>query len=1134
MNRHEGKRGALLFVLAFFLVVSACTQGIPGIPGPIRSDLRAGIQKMAPPELRSKQTAAEIRTASAVLSKAYKRLEDSSDSQEVRAADNIRNGLSLLGTGLHGLMGYSPRHPSQQGVVPADSVKAGLDSLSQAVGNLSARRYVVPPNTAAEMETAIRVLSEKARKLTPAKYTPQEDVVDAIREALSLVHASLDIVLTGSNLAVGESRTANYTPFHTPFDLAASAAPIMETTKVEKEPVPLADAAEPAPVHMPVSTVSTAAPIMVLAMAEEEAVAPPAAVTPVPVYTPVSEAPPAAATIIAMAETEAEPLPAESITPAPAPVVVPAAFTPPEDSGIDLQESFIEIRVTTTRGDSFYRVMVDENENPYLDVGESLGLWLDMPPECDYARQYCQATMQPKGTLYWIDGVEMQIGDSGNGIHPIPKDALAFKEGRLWLRYDVWEDWFPLTATWSLTYYTLGFNPHFPLLADLKKQRERQRQAAEAERLRRERLALLPARKPDSGPPEGRYRIDLERDPDGNQAATLRYDLAADIYAGTALVGGEMVKADQGDRSNLTFWRYRQLRQPHYYQLEVGDTRSDVETLMGAFNLENGVRIDRLQRHKGAGIFEFRDRTQPGTEIDFYHNGFLVETFIAGADGTFEIPEQFVSGGDRVVLRYYFPDGSEFRRIIRITYDNARILPAGVWDGQFLAGETEPGGFTRVAWRYGMRENLSGGFALMQFPKAGTTGGESGYMIDLAWRPFHGLTLLTDQLITDAGHDYEFSADITGGARHIFQLELRHLADGSPLFTLPGQAATSNELIRLRHIYRRSRLSWQAELSDTEVDQQFKHRADLRILRRLSVYNQGTFISGGPNDNLDTNTVGVTFGITRSMLLEGSRTFAEPEDSWTARFRIQGGHGWDRWDANVSVTQFGDADPEGSAALTWRITPRFNVSATGTDDGVTARLSWLDIIAAKPGPTRWDDFGSGTLYGRVAAPGLEGEEPFPLEGVMVRAGNRTTTTDADGNYQMTGIAADQRVNVSVERNSLDATMAPANDGVPVLFRPGTRIHHDPAVTWTAGLDGFVLTAGGQPVPKGTEIHVLNLTDDQVVSRAEVEEDGFFLIEGLTPGAYRLGLSGVENPPQPRIFKLPPGTDWLSGVTLDWQ
>lgn len=1119
-------------VLLLSLLVGSCSQSVPGVPKQVYSDLREGILPMVPSDLRSEQSTAELRTASATLSRAYQQLEASPDSIDNQAAETIRKGLSLLGLGLHGLLGYPPR-PGQETALPKDPVKEGLDTLSVAMGELSAKPYLVAPNTAAEMESAIRVISEKADQLDPARYSPQEEVADAIHEAVDLVHASLNLVLTGSNLAVGETRIANYTPFYTPFTLDSGAAEIIATILMETEAVSEPEAAEPGVISMPIPITSPAAEVMVLSMAEVEAAPPPPIREPVPVGAP--PAPPEpdiSAPMIAMAEVEAEPLP-ESAPAAPAQVAVPETLVP-VDHGVDLQESFIEIRVTNTRGDSFYRVMVDENEDPYLDVGESLGMWLDMPPECDYEREYCQAVMQPKGTLYWIDGVEMQIGDAENGVRAIPENALAFREGHLWLRYDVWEKWFPLTANWSLTYYTLGFRPHFPLLADLRKQRERARQAAEAERLRRERLAKVPARLPDSGPPEGRYRIDLERDPDANKTATLSYDLAADIHEGTALVGGQMAESDLGDYSRLNFWRYRQLRQPHYYQLEVGDTRSDVETLMGAFNLENGVRIDRLQRHKGAGIFEYRDRTQPGTEIDFYHNGFLVDTYIAGPDGTFEIPETFVSGGDRVVLRYYFPDGAEDRRIIRITYDNARILPAGVWDGQVLAGETDPGGFARAAWRYGMRENLSGGVALLQFPKAGETGGEAGYMVDLAWRPFHGLTLLTDQLLTSAGHDYEFSADITGGDRHIFQLELRHLANGSPLMNLPGQRDVTNDLIRLRHIYRRSRLAWRAELSDTEIDQQFTHRADLRILRRLSVYDQGTIYSGGPNDNLDTNTIGFSFGLTHNMLLEGGRTFTEPQDSWTARFRVQGGHGYDRWDANVGVTQIGSADPEANAALTWRITPRFNVSANGNDNGVTVRLSWLDIIAAKPGPTRWDEFGSGTLYGNVSAPALEGEEPFPLEGVRVRVGNRTTTTDADGNYQVTGIAADQRMNITIDRNSLDATMAPVGDGQPIIFRPGTRLKFDPPVTWTAGLDGFVLTKDGEPVPRGTEIQVLHLTDDQVIARAEVEEDGFFLIEGLTPGTYRLALSGVEAPPLPRIFRLPAGTDWLSGVTVDWR
>jgi|GEM_PF-6244226 len=58
-----------------------------------------------------------------------------------------------------------------------------------------------------------------------------------------------------------------------------------------------------------------------------------------------------------------------------------------------LVEAFIEIRVTKTRGSSFYRVMVDEQERPYLDVVDVFERWFDMNADCQIERFYCQAVM---------------------------------------------------------------------------------------------------------------------------------------------------------------------------------------------------------------------------------------------------------------------------------------------------------------------------------------------------------------------------------------------------------------------------------------------------------------------------------------------------------------------------------------------------------------------------------------------------------------------------------------------------------------------------------------------------------------------------------------------------------------------
>ena len=795
----------------------------------------------------------------------------------------------------------------------------------------------------------------------------------------------------------------------------------------------------------------------------------------------------------------------------------------------NLEEAFIELRVTNTRGSGFYRVMVDAAENPYLDIQEALTDWLDLRAECQAERHYCQTTMQPGGRMFWIDGKQGQMGEQDHEPKPLADGFLRLHEGRLWLRHDAWSQWLPMNTSWTLYTYTLGFRPEFPLLDDLKRLRENERRRQYGLQRRQSSLQQLPALTPKAPMrAEGRYRFEVGSTPQGDENAMLDFDVVSDWAGGTLTMGGNVDSATDQD-ATVGYWRYRKFRQPIYHLFEVGDTRVDAGALLPGFNLEDGIRLDRLKRRRGAGLFELDDRTQPGTEIDIYRNGFLQSTVRVGQDGRYQIEEQFVAGGDTVNLRFYYPDGSQAERRIQIAPDNARILKTGQWDTQLLSGRSKQGDFSQLSLRYGLAQNFATGLHALYLPD--DENGVPGMMVDMVWRPLYGLNLQTEALASREANDYSLRADITGLDRHSIQIEWRKIGEHSPVLDLPGLREQTERLLRVRHAFRLAPWGWLAEYHDVDDAVEWEFNLDRRFSHWFSGFAESDLIRQHNGDNRRLQRAGGHINLAHAQRFEFARAWGPDLRNWNASYRLQGGRSAN-WDINLDITLPDHGRSDWGLSIDWRATPRISLGVKAENAGLGLTLAWADVIAPKPGPRHWDEFATGTLTGQVVMPADGDGRPTPMAGVVVRANSYMATTDENGFYRLTGVPPDTRVSVAVDNNSLDAAIAPIGDGAIVEFRPGTHIDYNPKLSWTAGLDGVVLHPGG--IPPGTIIEIVTIPGEVPVTSVAVESDGFFLAEGLTPGRYRLRLLGVEAAPAPLDIHLEPNVDWLPDLRWVWM
>ncbi len=221
-----------------------------------------------------------------------------------------------------------------------------------------------------------------------------------------------------------------------------------------------------------------------------------------------------------------------------------------------------------------------------------------------------------------------------------------------------------------------------------------------------------------------------------------------------------------------------------------------------------------------------------------------------------------------------------------------------------------------------------------------------------------------------------------------------------------------------------------------------------------------------------------------------------------------------------------------SAKFDWRITPNLALNLFAGSDTYGVSISWSDLMTQTPGPLSWNDFAKGTISGRVTYPLQDHDEAVqPIAGATVRVDNALAETDEEGRYEVTGLPTYTKLLVSVDANSLDATLAPVNNFTLAYLRPASHLKYNPTLTWTKGVDGYIVYS--QPIPPGGVIEIYQSKSNTLIKRVTPDTDGFFIVEGLTSDQYTFTLSGVESPPDPINVKLTEDIDWLSDLKWEW-
>ena len=815
-----------------------------------------------------------------------------------------------------------------------------------------------------------------------------------------------------------------------------------------------------------------------------------------------------------------------------------------------LRKTYIAVYLNGVMVNSFYPILINQHNQPYLPLTAVVKKWLGLKLDCD--QQRCVATLAVQNSQYIINWHLQQIARPSADkkvVIAIPTHSLININGRWYLRYDQWASWLPVKFNWSLEQYALFITPHYKTVAQQRIARQIELNSEKQQQSEQQKIEHMPAIKPQAKlNAQLRYRLNWFQPFNHNQSFNAQYDGNVDIFTGTLFATGTAATSRLGTEASPIYWNYTLHKPGKFYWLQFGDSYDNGSLLLPTFNLHDSIDFQKLQQYSGREGFVYQAHTLPGTEIDVYHNGTLVQILRASDNGSFEINDPNAIGGDIFRLRYYYRNGTERTQTLQVAEDGYAIIKKHQWDVSLQYGDVRGEGnnvqlghgqFIHTGFRYGITSKFTVGVNAYRFPVANNSGAGG---ITSAWQISPSLVWRLETLSYQRHTDYSTRINFSKINNNTVQLDMQNISPHSPINSLNRQ--TVFQTFPFPTIYSQADRFWSIKdtitIKNWQITPQYKDSnvGDLFSIDATGNINQkisSSWLAGvarvqsdGVSPYLQTT---LYYALNTNNLIQLSRDFYRDQSQTVLSYRYQS-ISLKGWDVFAGIAQPDHSHTLFQINADWRITKNFGLQVFADQDDVNAQLSWFGLFASRPGPQLYDQFATGTVVGRVLAPPtVVGGKPTPVDGAKVSVGGETVTTNKQGEFFATGLPAYTRLQFSVVASSLSASLIADKKVVVLYLRPGTYIRYNPKLDWSVGVDG-VVDHGGVTIPAGTRVAVVRASDNKVMQTAHVEPNGFFIVDKLTVGHYYVMLQNHTDVKRLAI-DIKPGTEWLPNLHLYW-
>lgn len=577
--------------------------------------------------------------------------------------------------------------------------------------------------------------------------------------------------------------------------------------------------------------------------------------------------------------------------------------------------------------------------------------------------------------------------------------------------------------------------------------------------------------------------------------------------------------------------------------------------------LGNGVAVSNapLLQASGVGRHSLQGDLPPGWDVELYLNGALIGVSPSTGNGRYAFEDlPLLYGGNEFRLVFHGPQGQTRVERQTLLLDQS-LVPAGEFRYRVAAHEDVYGGQrgqTQFAW--GLARGLSATAGLATLPvsgvdrrymNAGLRGqwlsaflsgdviySDTGSLAELALNTRLGPVnvALARAALTEAFASEEF---LPGAEAVRFRDRLR-LDVAVPVTT----AVTLPVSVEVEHDTLRSGDS--NSKAGVQVSGAWRGLALTTSLRHLAV--SGTTSTYGL---LQLSSRFGALGLRGTAAYTFTGSPGVTDGSLSAEYRLDDGLMLNAGVARSMVT----AQMLSSVGFTksvgaYGLRVAAGRSSTG-DLSVGVQLSVSAVREPRRGDWRFDALpmsDSGSVSARVFLDrnlnGINdaGDEPLPGVAFTVNGGRNPTRTDADGIAWLQRVPVRQHVDLSIDPGTLeDPQWSPVKEGLRLVPRPGRAHALDFAVMLTGEIDGTVQLVDGRTERGlgGIELELLDAAG-RVAARATTASDGFYIVEAVPPGTYRLRVAPQQLRPLDlidtgvRIVTVAADGEFVNGVDFD--
>ncbi len=807
----------------------------------------------------------------------------------------------------------------------------------------------------------------------------------------------------------------------------------------------------------------------------------------------------------------------------------------------DLGEAYIFLRVAKYKGNKFYKVLVNENENPYLDLEEILRKYFDFSSvSCDLSNKYCSGVLNPDKITYWIDFSSLTFGNSkSKESTKFPTETLIIQEDKIWLRQDIWRKWIPVEITWDLNTYFLSLNPKFPLLYQRKEELYLNRKSAISSKKEKSHFKKMKSIKNGNGLfAHGRYKLSVEKNINNNFSnPTLKTNIQTkiDVLKGTLTLDGTYARdIDNGIPLRETYWYFNKFNTYGIHLIEAGYiTLEKRGAFIPTFNLTNGMKVVRIKKGISSGLIDIEGRAIEGSEVDIFHNGILHHSQRVGSDGKYIVKDIFVSGGDYLKTTILMPDGTEQTKLDKISFDNSLIIPTNKFDFTTSAGKTEDNhDIIYGNIRYGLINNLSMGAHIL---KKDDSFKNPAALADIAWRLLPSTLLYYETFISSDNYSNQYTDNAVGlnlniGEYNFFQFKFLIIEDNSPV--LFNKELVCGKSYNLYHKFSYYNYLWEGKLKEQDKIK-FLSMSLTKVFNRkfnISIRHQPKIIDGAYYSDLSSAQISYFFSRQNRVILKHQIIGEHQQGLINYQFKSQNEKL--PFSLNSGIIFNDKSNLKTTFNLNWQLNKNILLTLNIEDTGVAFKIAFADVFSSNNSHiSNLDEYGSGTIFGKVNMPS---NKNISLANMVVQADGRKVKTDKNGFFRITGVPAYKEIKVSIDQSSIDITLSSPKEGVKVYLRPTSSVEVNLELISSIGIDGVIKTTN--KIPPQVMIQVQEENTEKIIQTALLEYDGFFVIENLPSGKYKLSLTGLPknmSPPRPKHIELKTGMDWLSNIEWEW-